>query len=176
MALVRLPLQVQLARFLALIFLARLDDSAAQLACKAPHAPDNAGNKRLLSHRAASFPLRALAELETDGLNRNELRYSMICDVENISPTGVLVSTENQNALSLQPGNTLFLTLDPRGWFPFQISVKVQVCRIIDDFNLDNGNIFRHLGLKFIHFEEVDRKAFLRLLKDILDQLKSEFR
>jgi hypothetical protein len=122
-----------------------------------------------------TFPLRALAEIETTGLNRKDLRYSMICDVENISPTGILVSTENQNALTLQPGNTLFLTLDPRGWFPFQIAVKVQVCRIIDDFNLDNGNVFRHLGLKFIHFEEADRKAFMRLLKDILNQLKSEF-
>jgi hypothetical protein len=122
-----------------------------------------------------TFPLRALVKMEKPAVeNEIQIGSSVICDVENISPNGILVSTENQISLSMMPGDSVHLTLDPRGWFPFQVQVQGTVRRITDDFNLESGNILRHIGIKFTHFRAADQKAFLALLKDILEQIKSK--
>jgi hypothetical protein len=120
-----------------------------------------------------SFPLKASLQSTSLGLEAPHGRTTpILCDVENLSPNGILVSTENQSSLSFNPGDSIQLTLDPRGWFPFPIHAQGKICRIIDDFCLESSNILRHLGIQFTSFTEEDKKAFLTLLKDILQQLK----
>lgn len=122
-----------------------------------------------------TFPLKASLQLETVSLGQSHsLTLPILCDVENLSPNGVLISTENQASLNLNPGDRIQITLDPRGWFPFPIQAQGKVCRLIDDFCLESNNILRHIGIQFTSFSEGDKKAFLTLLRDILQQLKND--
>src|SRR5699024_7492307 len=59
----------------------------------------------------------------------------IVFDVCNLSPTGVLLSTENQLSLMLRAGERLNMVLEPRGWFPTHISFQGMVCRLVDDLN-----------------------------------------
>lgn len=125
---------------------------------KYPRIPSN--------HMIQTYPLRALVSFE----KRKEV---IIFDVENLSPNGILISTENQIAMNIRPGDRIDMKLDPRGWFPFQIHLQGLVCRIVDDIQLESGNVNRRLGIKFMQIQEVDRKAFITLLRDILEQIKN---
>jgi hypothetical protein len=51
--------------------------------------------------------------------------------------------------------------------------VQGLICRVGDELSQVNGNIIRYLGIKFTRFEEVDRAAFLELLKGILERIKT---
>jgi hypothetical protein len=114
--------------------------------------------------RIPTFPLRAMC--------RSETGWSGIFDIGNLSPNGLLVYTENQAATELAPGQRLELTLEPRGWFPVPIKVEGLICRVVDDINRVSGNLIRYFGVKFTRVDEVNRMAFLDLLKDILQGIR----
>ncbi len=127
-----------------------------------------------------TFPLRALVtqlalpdEHATDRV-RLPGDEQIIFDVGNLSPNGILLHTENQLALSIRPGDRLEMKLEPRGWFPMQLTVQGMVCRIVDELDPSSGNIARYLGMKFTRISDVDRAAFLNLLKDILERLQKK--
>ena len=119
-----------------------------------------------------TFPLRALANIEGDPTLGSE-SFPVIFDICNLSPNGILLNTENQAATTIQPGQRLNLTLDPRGWFPMPIRVQGMVCRVADELNPQTGNMVRYLGIKFTKVDDVNRTAFLDLLKDILSRIKT---
>ncbi|MCC7440369.1 MAG: PilZ domain-containing protein [Bdellovibrionales bacterium] len=96
----------------------------------------------------------------------------IVFNVENLSPNGILISTQNQLALSLGPGQRLDMILDPRGWFPVQVAVLGRICRILDEIDPESGNLHRHVGVKFVEVDEANRTAFLDLLRDILQRFK----
>lgn len=116
-----------------------------------------------------TFPLRALVYPEGGTANN----APMVFDVGNLSPNGILIHTENQSALNMRPGDRLNLMLEPRGWFPMSIKVQGLVCRISDELNPQSGNLIRYLGIKFTKVDDVNRTAFLDLLKDILEKIKT---
>jgi hypothetical protein len=133
---------------------------------KYPRIPQNAA--------ISTYPLRVMGvpadnELALEGL-------PVIFDVQNLSPNGVLLSTENQLALSLAAGQRLDLTLEPRGNFPLQVQVQGLICRITDALHPDSGNLIRYIGMKFTRVDELNRAAFLDLLKDILEKLNASGR
>ncbi len=114
-----------------------------------------------------TFPLRALVKsTEKPG------EPQIVFDVVNLSPNGVLLVTENQSALAMQPGGRLEISLEPRGWFPMPVAAQGVVRRISDELNLANRNLIRMLGVQFTSLDDVNRAAFLELLKDILERLK----
>ncbi len=126
---------------------------------KYPRIPSN--------HVIQTFPLRALVKsLEKPG------EPQIVFDVTNLSPNGVLLVTENQSALSLQPGERIDISLEPRGWFPMPVAAQGVVRRISDELNLANRNLVRMIGVQFTALDDVNRSAFLELLKDILERLK----
>jgi len=120
-----------------------------------------------------TFPLQVLARFPSQqgGSNPNQ-DAPVTFDVQNLSPNGILISTENQIALSIKSGEKIFMVLEPRGWFPMQIKVEGMVCRLLDDRSPQNGNLVRYLGIKFTKVDEVNKTAFLSLLKDILETIK----
>jgi hypothetical protein len=118
-----------------------------------------------------TFPLRVV--LITDSAD-GTFQVPIIFDLDNLSPNGVLIHTENQAALQLVPGAYVDLILEPRGNFQHPIRVQSLICRVSDEMSTINGNIIRYLGIKFTRFEEVDRAAFLELLKGILERIKSK--
>jgi len=125
------------------------------------------------SSQLQSFPVRALGTL-LNKLPSEETPSdpAIIFDVENLSPNGALICTENSNALSIIPGDHLHLTLEPRGWFTTPIQVQCLVCRTTDELVRQSINISRHFGVKFERISPADKEAFLLLLKHILEQVR----
>lgn len=119
-----------------------------------------------------TFPLRALAFHASTPHEPGKPSLPFSFDVENLSPNGVLMVTENQAALAINPGDKMTIVLEPRGWFPMPIQLEGQVCRITDEINEKSGNLSRHLGIKFTRLDELNRSAFVDLLKDILERFK----
>jgi len=113
-----------------------------------------------------TFPMRVLA-VPLGGST------SYVMDVSNLSPNGILLQSENQQALSIAAGHRLDLTLEPRGWFPMPVKVQGLVCRVVDEIHPQTGNLQRYLGIKFSKVDEVNRGVFLDLLKDILARIKA---
>jgi hypothetical protein len=122
-----------------------------------------------------TFPLRVVltAEHQTQvPVSSQDAPLSL--DVENLSPNGVLLSTDNPIAQSIRPGSRVHLVLEPRGWFPVQVKAEGMICRVVDDIDSGNENVIRFLGVKFTRMDELDKAAFLGLLKDILENLKAK--
>jgi hypothetical protein len=118
-----------------------------------------------------TYPTHALVTpVSSTTLVLNE--QSLVFDIINLSPNGALLSTENQMALMMQPGEKIDVTLQPRGWFPTQVKMQAQICRVVDDIDQQSGNLVRSLGVRFGKMDELNKTAFLDLLKDILEQLK----
>lgn len=119
-----------------------------------------------------TFPLRAQVMPLAKGSHKGLYEFPIIFDVENLSPNGVLLRTENQMALSVLPKDHLDIVLEPRGWFPMQVRVVGVVCRVYDEVHAGNLNLSRYLGVKFSQMDDINRAAFLDLLRDILGRLK----
>ncbi|MCM2277494.1 MAG: PilZ domain-containing protein [Oligoflexia bacterium] len=113
-----------------------------------------------------TFPLRALA------MPRPDVPFPLSFDVLNLSPNGVLISTESQVSEQFRPGQKLDLLLEPRGWFPMPIRLQGLICRVGEEPNERTGNIVRSFGVKFAKIDEVNRTAFVDLLKDILERFR----
>lgn len=121
-----------------------------------------------------TFPLRVIGTPDSwRQLYANETIIPLVFDVGNLSPNGILMSTENQMSKSVVVGEYIDMVLEPRGWFPTPVKVRGVICRITDDLNPQNGNFTRSLGIKFVKVDEVNRTAFLDLLKDILERFKT---
>lgn len=120
-----------------------------------------------------TFPLHAIAQLIKDGYG-SKTEPSVIFNVENLSPNGILISTESSIASEIQTGQSLQITIDPRGWFPFQVHVRGVVCRIMEDVHNETKNISRRFGIKFVKLDEINQAAFLSLLNTILEELKQK--
>jgi hypothetical protein len=112
-----------------------------------------------------SFPLNVIAQIDGHA-------DPIVFGLRDISPNGVLISTENQASLRLKPGDRIQIALDPRGWFPAQIRCQAMVCRVSDDLEPGSGNLTRYLGVRFTKIDDMNRAAFLDLMKDILQRLQ----
>jgi hypothetical protein len=121
-----------------------------------------------------TFPLRALGLPVTSTVGAPAQNMQVIFDVANMSPKGVLLSTESQLALAYSPGDRIQLTLEARGWFPMTIQVEGTVRRVLDEISPRSGNLIRYLGMEFTSIDEVNKQAFLDLLRDILKDLKRQ--
>jgi len=121
-----------------------------------------------------TFPLRSIV-IPTRRAATGEtvtLAQPMVFDVENLSPNGLLLKTENSAAGELMPGDRLSITLEPRGWFPTPIVAEGALCRILDEIHPRTGNTVRRIGIKITQINELNRQAFLDLMRDILSSLK----
>ncbi len=119
------------------------------------------------------FPSRAQVWCpEIQEQSNHPERWPIGFDVANLSPGGILLSTENQLGFIVQPGTKLKLLIEPRGWFPMPIQAEGTACRIVDDLDPQSGNMIRYLGIRFSKLDELNRAGFLNLLKEILERIK----
>lgn len=123
-----------------------------------------------------TFPLRAMGIPNPDDLAKHRKASTaldpILFDVGNLSPNGVLISTENQSAIDLLPGDRIDLMLEPRGWFPSKVEMEGVICRINDEMVAKSGNLRRYFGIKFTRVDSANRQIFLDLLRDILERIK----
>jgi hypothetical protein len=123
------------------------------------------------SQDVKTFPLKAIATVQQDE-GPNDEPVSLIMDVENLSPGGIMLKSENHNAFAIQPGERFHIMLEARGDFHSQIHVMGLICRVIDEQEPKTGNLSRYFGIKFTHMDDQNRSAFLELLKGILTDIK----
>jgi hypothetical protein len=145
-------------------YVARYGETPKDIPRKYPRIPSNTLIQTFPTHALVSANSSAALALTND--------QSLVFDVVNLSPQGALLSTENQMALMMQPGEKVTIVLQPRGWFPTQIRLQATIQRVTDDVAGISGNLIRFMGVKFGKIDELSRTAFLDLLKDILEQLK----
>lgn len=123
-----------------------------------------------------TFPLRAMGIPNQDDMSKHPHTLNaadpILFDVGNLSPNGVLISTENQSAIDLLPGDRIDLMLEPRGWFPKKVEMEGVICRINDEMVANTGNLRRYFGVKFTRVDSTNRQIFLDLLRDILERMK----
>jgi hypothetical protein len=122
--------------------------------------------------RIQTFPLRAIGVPIFDEIDAAPADGPLVFDVGNLSPNGVLLSTESQLASSLLPGHRMNLTLEPRGWFPHKIQMEALICRVKEEVVPTSGNLRRSFGIRFTQVGPTQQQAFLELLKDILERIK----
>lgn len=121
-----------------------------------------------------TYPLHALVIASSDSKNSAPSGQPIAFEVSNISPNGIMLSTENSMSTSIVPGSRVQLKLDPRGWFPMPIYVEGLVCRVLSEINPGSGNPIRRLGIKFTRVNNENRAAFLELLKVILQDVSAK--
>lgn len=124
-----------------------------------------------------SFPLRAIATLIYPNEEDHDLSHalSIVVDVVNLSPGGILFKTENSHAFAIQTGEHFQMMLEPRGsQFHDQVHLQGQICRIIDELDPRSKNMTRYFGVKFTWTDELNRTAFLDLLKEILNNINKK--
>jgi hypothetical protein len=130
------------------------------------------------SEQVQTFPLRALGIPQVKRAARTGLEPStgdpILFDVGNLSPNGVLLSTENQQASSLNPGDRIDLMIEPRGWFPHKVELEGLICRVSDELIPSTQNLRRYFGIKFSRVDETNRVIFLDLLRDILEKIQKK--
>jgi hypothetical protein len=118
-------------------------------------------------HLIQTYPLKVHVPIQDE---------SVTFEVENISPEGIMIFTENPLAFKMVIEEGQPFMIDPGSYFPTKISIKGSIRRILDDFNLGTGAPVRHLGIQLIDLAEADRKNLMALLKDILLQIKDKLK
>jgi len=118
-----------------------------------------------------TFPLRAIIHQVVDG---TEVGAPIIGDVGNLSPNGILLTTQNSQALSLGVGTTFTVILEPRGGFSHAVKIEALVCRTIDDVDAASKNVTRSFGCQFMAMDDFNRQVFGELLKDILSRVREK--
>ncbi len=116
-----------------------------------------------------SFPFKAMIYVKT-AATRTEAQ-GIPFSIGNLSPEGVLLSTESKEAWELKPGSRVMIVFEPRG-YPQSIQVQARVQRIFDDIQPMTGKLIRSLGLHFTQFENHHQAHFKELLRDILHKLQ----
>jgi len=126
-----------------------------------------------IANEIGTFPFHVIVNInESD--NDEFAKTSMVLDIENISPNGLLLKSESNLTSAIEPGDRINLLIDPRGWFPLQIKAQGLVCRITEELDQKTENINRYFGVKFTHLDTTNKLTYLELLKDILKKLKIE--
>jgi len=118
----------------------------------------------------STFPLHCIVSPIGFTLERENPSY--VFNVDNISPNGILISSENALVSLLRPGQRLMITLEPRGWFPFQVKLQGLICRIFESMNQKQGNHHFKFGIRISDIQPQEKQNFLSLLKDILHQIQ----
>jgi len=113
------------------------------------------------------FPSRAIIRFFY-----NQEDISVACDVENLSPSGFNVFTDDPRSAALMPDETVRVHLQPRGNWLRAIQVNAQVKRVTDMVDAGNGNLRRHFGLGISTISAEAKNNFTELLRQIVLQSK----
>lgn len=89
--------------------------------------------------------------------------------IHNLSPGGLLISTESPEAAGIKPGDGLTIIIQPRDAQGFMIETLGGVRRVLEHVErTDSGEtMVRSLGIRFEWLDEDQRSIYLSLLKCI---------
>ena len=123
----------------------------------------------LFSKQYGCMPSRALLHQATA---QGEIHLST--DIENLSPTGISLYTEDYRAANFNPGEPFKVDLLPRGDFKNIISFEVVLKRHTHSISVESLNHFWKLGLGISLISNVQQTAFALLLKQIIQTIKNK--
>jgi hypothetical protein len=109
------------------------------------------------------MPMRAIIKDQN-----NEL---IAFDIANMSPNGILLYTENPNAIFFKPSSRIQVQVEPRGMIFEPFHFEGIICRLMQDKNLESNNWSRYLGIRFTHINEANKQTFLEMLKAVIKNL-----
>lgn len=95
-------------------------------------------------------------------------------DIDNLSPTGLQISTEDKRALQFVAGVPIFIRIMPRGNFLDEIELQCMVKRIVYNVSPRTGNIKFLLGLHILSVPIQHKEAFVSMLRMIVSEIQAE--
>ncbi len=110
--------------------------------------------------RISMMPSRAIVFFSLGGT-----RTAIVTTVENLSPSGLQVTTEDLRALVLIPGTGVQVELQPRGKFGEPVVLNTEIKRIIYATHPTSRNSVRTFGLGIVSVPEEEKARFTQLLK-----------
>lgn len=113
------------------------------------------------------MPSRAVLRLTLAG---EEVTVSS--DVENMSPAGIMVFTEDSRCSFLIPGEPVHVQLQPRGEYHEVINLTCAVRRIVRAMNPESEVLGYRLGMGISTMTHANKKLFTELLREIVTRLK----
>lgn len=128
---------------------------------------------------ARKFPRIAFNEMVTIMPSHGILRFfhhnediSIACDVDDFSPSGFQLSTEDPRAAALEPGGTVRVQIQPRGDYKHAIQSNATAQRVIYKVDPATGNYRWHFGLSVTTMSGDHKAHFTELLKLIVMRFK----
>lgn len=120
-----------------------------------------------------SFNLKASALAEATGLNHDPKRIAY--RIGNLSPDGLLLQTNSENARHIRPGDILDLaiTQDSRTAPDIDIRAKVKVFRFSQEVQSPSNEEVWQLGSQFSKIDEKNKAAYFRLLEHVLRKIQT---
>ena len=101
-----------------------------------------------------------------------EEEITAVADVENISPTGFQVSTEDPRANCLLPAESLKIYFMPRGETYNIVNINGIIRRVTRSFDPVSGVGRISFGMSVGNITDDQRASFTHLLRKIVEQLK----
>lgn len=98
---------------------------------------------------------------------------AVACDVDDFSPSGFQLSTEDPRSATLEPGAVVRVQIQPRGDYRHAFSANTSVQRVMYKMNAVTGNRRWHFGLSVTTMAAEHKSHFTELLKLIVMKLKS---
>lgn len=96
----------------------------------------------------------------------------VVCDMENLSPSGFQVYTEDRRVQWIKPAEIVRVQLQPRGGFPQSVHLNANVKRIIHSVDFVTRNRRWYFGLSITTISNEHRAAFTELLRQIVLGMK----
>lgn len=113
--------------------------------------------------RVSDMPLRAVVNVGYEDV--------MVFDIANISPTGILLYTENPKGTIFLPGNEISGQIEPRGSRTEPLHFKGIVRRTYQERKMDSHNIAHYLGVRLTYIPDSEKDRFLDILRSILHSI-----
>lgn len=113
------------------------------------------------------FPSRAIVHFY-----HNHEDVAVCCDVDNLSPRGFQLCTDDSRAIALLPDGLVRMHLQPRGPWPIAIQFNAQIKRLIYSVDPLTNNACRYLGLAITTLTPESKTQFTDLLRQIVHQAR----
>jgi hypothetical protein len=114
------------------------------------------------------MPSRAIVRFK-DG----DKTHTTVCDIENLSPTGFQMYTEDRRVLHVSPGHAIEVELIPRGDFLESVKLPVVVRRVIHTIDQDTSNNRWYFGVSIGNMTAEAKSVFTDVLRLIIAQMRS---
>lgn len=102
----------------------------------------------------------------------NHEDISVCCELDNLSPTGIQVFTEDSRTGALLPNETVRVQIQPRGTWLRCVATNAQVKRVILSVDPVTGNVRRFFGLGITTMSAEAKVNFTDLMRQIISQSK----